>query len=100
MSKEIIIILCCILITIPLRLLPFYIKRDKPLPKWIDDFLSYVPYTAIGALTIPGVIDATGNVKVSIIAFSVVLIISFKRGGMTLPIISGVGTAIALLYIL
>lgn len=100
MSKELIIILSCILVTIPLRLLPFYFNSEKPFPKWIDDFLSYVPYTAIGALTIPGVIDAAGDVKVSVIAFAVVLIISFKRGGMTLPIISGVGTAIALLYIL
>ncbi len=99
MDRNLIIILTAVMFTIALRILPFYIKRDRPYPQLVDDFLSFVPYTAIGALIFPGIINVTRDIRISLVSFLAVLIISYKRGGMIMPIVSGIFVSISLLYL-
>ena len=99
MSNTDLAIFFCVAATVMLRILPFLKKRSKPFPRWIEDFLSFVPYTALGALTIPGVLNTTSDVRVSAAGFMAALTVSIKRGGMIGPIVSGVGTTFMLLLI-
>lgn len=98
MNRVRLIILGMIIATSIPRLLPFIFKTNKELPPWINRFLSFVPYTAIGALTIPGGILATRSYTASSIGLIIAAIYSWKKGGMMGPIVVGVvGTLLILL---
>ncbi len=47
-------------VTYLVRMLPFVIFRKKINSKFIRDFLYYVPYAVLGAMTIPAVLYSTG----------------------------------------
>lgn len=99
MPSNLKIIIFVVIITMIIRLLPFYIKRDNSYPKLINDFLSFVPYTAIGALIFPGIINVTRDIRISLVSFLIVIVISYKRGGMAFPILAGIVSTISLLYL-
>ncbi len=40
------------------RLLPFLFSRQLELPHWIQKWLKYFPYAALGALIFPGILTA------------------------------------------
>lgn len=47
-------------VTYLVRMLPFVIFRKKIKSKFVKDFLYYVPYAVLGAMTIPAVLYSTG----------------------------------------
>lgn len=49
-------------VTYLVRMLPLVIFRKKIKSKFVTDFLYYVPYAVLGAMTIPAVLYSTGNI--------------------------------------
>ncbi len=47
-------------VTYLVRMLPFVIFRKKIKSKFVKDFLYYVPYAVLGAMTIPAAFYSTG----------------------------------------
>lgn len=64
-------------VTYLVRMLPFMIFRKKIKSKFIKDFLYYVPYAVLGAMTIPAVFTATGSVITSLVGFVVAFLLAF-----------------------
>ncbi|WP_050356294.1 AzlD domain-containing protein [Gottschalkia purinilytica] len=100
MSNTKIIIIGMIIATGIPRLSPFLFKTKGNMPDWVNRFLNFVPFAAIGALTIPGAFTATPEVPMaSVVGFIAAAIASWYKGGIILPIITSIVATFLVLYI-
>lgn len=91
MSNQIQLILGMMLVTFIPRLLPFLFVSEKKLPQRLDRFLSFIPYTALGALIIPGVFSATPQMpQASLLGIGFACVYAWLRGGIIIPVIGSV----------
>ena len=72
-------------VTYLIRMLPFVIFRKKIKSRFVKDFLYYVPYAVLGAMTIPAVFFSTGNIISAVIGLAAAVILAFKGKGL-LPV--------------
>lgn len=91
-------------VTYLVRMLPFVIFRKKINSKFVRDFLYYVPYAVLGAMTIPAVFYSTGSVISAVAGLIAAGILAFKNKGL-LPVAAtacaaAFVTELALRYIL
>lgn len=98
MTDYIWIILGMAVVTYIPRVLPFYIVKTKKMPQRLQLFLEFIPYTALGALIMPGALTAVGNhLLASAAGIIVAFVLSWKKGGMILPVLGSIGTTYVLL---
>lgn len=91
MNKIILIVLGMTFVTYIPRLLPFLIVSSSKLPKKVHRFLKLIPYTALGALIIPGAFTAVPQMPlVGILGVSFAFIYSWLRGGVIVPVFGSV----------
>lgn len=91
MSDVMMIVIGTMIVTYIPRLLPFILISDKPLPAKVLKFLEYVPYAALGALIIPGAINAIPDAPLAGaggLIFAAVY--SYKKGGMIVSVVGGI----------
>lgn len=72
-------------VTYLIRMLPFVIFRKKIKSRFVKDFLYYVPYAVLGAMTIPAVFFSTGNIISAVVGLAAALVLAFKGKGL-LPV--------------
>jgi len=97
-NNIIILILGMMFVTYIPRLLPFLLMSNKKLPINLHRFLKFVPYTALGALIIPGAFYATPQMPVaSIIGIGFAILIGWFRGGIVFPVLGSVLATFAVL---
>ena len=65
-----------------IRMIPFAAFRFKIKSRFVSDFLYYVPYAVLGAMTVPYIFYATGNIYTSAIGFAVAFVLAYR--GMSL----------------
>lgn len=91
MSKELYIILGMMLVTYIPRLVPFLFISKLKLPEKLRKFLLFIPYTALGALIIPGVFTATPEVPYAgLIGVGFAICYSWLKGGIIVPVLGSV----------
>lgn len=91
MDNRLLIILGMTLVTYIPRLLPFAIVSTDKLPNGVRRFLNFIPYTALGALIIPGVFSSIPNsLPASIIGISFALLYSWHKGGIIVPVLGSI----------
>jgi len=91
------LILGMMTVTMIPRILPFYAFDAKNIPPFIQTFLSYIPYTVLGALILPDGLNGIANEPlISAICLAVAVVVSWFRGGIITPIAGAVGSAILL----
>lgn len=79
------------LVTYGPRLIPFLALTGRDLPSGIRAFLSAIPVAALGALIIPGVLDATpGHPFAALAGIGFTVAYGFIRGGMIVPVLGSV----------
>jgi len=61
-----------------IRMIPFAAFRFRIKSRFIQDFLYYVPYAVLGAMTVPYIFYATGNIYTSISGFVVAFLLAYK----------------------
>jgi len=80
MDKSFVILLVCMALTTYLvRMVPFVLFRSPIKSKFIRDFLYYIPYCVLGAMTIPYIFYAGGSTVTSCIGFAVAFIMAYFR---------------------
>ena len=96
MDLFILIFLMLALTYIP-RVAPFYLMDTESIPPILKRFLSFIPYAALGALIMPGSIDAvSGRPGISLFAVFVAGIVAwFSR-----DIIASVFLSVAAVFIM
>ena len=72
-------------VTYLIRMLPFVIFRKKIKSRFVKDFLYYVPYAVLGAMTIPAVFFSTGNIISAVVGLAAALVLAFRGKGL-LPV--------------
>lgn len=82
------------------RLLPFVLGDKIKLPQWLNDFLSFVPFTAVAALTFPSLFTATSSIVASISGGIVAALVAYKNSGMLVTILSSITVTMIMLWIL
>ncbi len=85
------LILGMMLVTFLPRLIPFIILSDRPLPPLLRRFLTYIPYTALGALIVRGIMQApSGFEAATITGVCVAAVCSWLKGGMVLSVLAAI----------
>ena len=101
MNNHLTIIFGMAVVTYIPRLIPFLLVKEKKMPIKIQRFLEYIPYTALGALIVPGVFTAVkDHYFVALAGIVVAFVLSWKKGGMILPVLGSIGTTFIILNIL
>lgn len=93
-----ILIFGMMIVTMLPRIIPFYAFDPDKVPKVLKVFLNNIPYCVLGALILPGGLNGVeGKPIVSILCLLAAGIISWKKGGIILPIAGSVLLAIFLI---
>lgn len=99
MKSYIVLILGMMAVTYIPRLLPLVILSERPLPPTIRRFLTYIPFTALSALIVRGILQADGQVLLSLIGISVAGLVAWFKGGMVLAVLSSIVSTFILLLL-
>lgn len=75
--KILVYIIVMAVVTYLVRMLPMMVFRRKIKSRFLQSFLYYVPYAVLGAMTIPAVFYATGDVLSASIGLAVAFILAF-----------------------
>ena len=79
MTKEFFIYLAAMaLVTYAIRMIPFTVMRSRIKSKFIRDFLFYVPYSVLGAMTFPYILYSTGNMTTAAIGTGVAFVLAYR----------------------
>ncbi|MCG8482634.1 MAG: AzlD domain-containing protein [Clostridia bacterium] len=79
------------LVTFIPRLVPFLMVSERQLPPKLQQFLEYIPYTALGALVIPGVFNAIPDMPaVSIAGIGFAFFYGWYKGGLIIPVLGSI----------
>lgn len=79
-------------VTYLIRMLPLAVFRKKIQNKFVLDFLYYVPYAVLAAMTIPAVFYSSNGIISAAAGFLVAVVLSFfERGLMTVAICACAG---------
>ena len=84
--------------------LPFVLFRKKIESRFVQDFLYYVPYAVLSAMTIPSVLYAADHMLSAAVGAVVAVVLAFFRRGLLTVALSACGAALAveliMLYLL
>lgn len=61
------------------RMIPFALFRSRIKSKFLRDFLYYIPYAVLGAMTLPYIFYAGGSVASSAVGFVAAFIAAYFR---------------------
>ena len=98
MNNQILLILAMMLVTYIPRLLPFVIVSEKKLPTTLGRVLEFIPYTALGALIIPGVFSAIPDMPlVSVLGIGFSFVYAWYKGGIIVPVLGSILVSILMI---
>ncbi len=69
-------------VTYLIRVLPFLIFHKKIENKRIRSFLAYIPYTVLGAMTVPAVFYATGSIFTACAGVAAAFLAAYRGKGL------------------
>ena len=79
-------------VTYLIRAVPLVLCRGQLRSRWLRDFLFYVPYAVLGAMTFPAIFYSTDGYPEAAAGTAVALILAFRRKGL---LVVAVGACIA-----
>ncbi|MBQ6400397.1 MAG: AzlD domain-containing protein [Clostridia bacterium] len=82
-------------VTYLIRMLPMTLFRKEIKSRFIRSFLTYIPYTVLGAMTFPDVLYSTGDMRTAICGVAVAVILAW-RGRSLLTVALAACCAVAL----
>ncbi len=82
------------LVTYAIRAIPFVAFRKKIKSRLVQDFLYYVPYAVLSAMTVPAVLYATDHMLSAFVGAAVAVVLAFCRRGLLTVALSACGAAL------
>ena len=64
-------------VTYLIRMLPFVLFRKKIESRFVKDFLYYVPYAVLSAMTIPAIFYATGDLATAVVGTLTAVVLAY-----------------------
>jgi Predicted membrane protein len=94
MTQHFSLIIGMMLVTYLPRLLPLVTLSNRPLPAPLGRFLRFIPYSALGALIIRGVVEsAAGMAPATLAGITVAAVFSFFGGGLVSSVVASIAAA-------
>lgn len=82
------------------RLIPLLVMTQRPLPAGLRRFLLYIPYTALSALVVRGVMQSTADIRLGMLAGIVTAgLCSWFKGGLMVSVLVSIIIAFMVLQI-
>lgn len=81
-NKFILYLLVMFIVTYLIRVLPLLLIRKKIENRFISSFLTYIPYTVLGAMTFPAIIHSVNNLIAGAVGAAVALVLAFLNRGL------------------
>ena len=81
-------------VTYLIRMLPLTVFRREIKSVFIRSFLHYVPYAVLAAMTIPGILSSTGDLRTAVAGLAVAVVMAW-RGMSLLTVAIGACVAVA-----
>lgn len=78
------------LVTYIPRMLPMVLLQDITLPPFLNRFLKFIPYAAIGALIFPGILSSTGSTASAVAGGLVSAALAYFRLNLVLVVLGGI----------
>lgn len=72
------------------RMLPLTFLNNIRLPRFLNSFLRFIPFAALGALIFPGILSSTGNINSALVGGMASLLLAFWRVNITLVVFGGI----------
>ena len=69
-------------VTYLIRMLPLTAVRGQIRSRFVQDFLHYIPYAVLGAMTFPAVFTCTGDVTASLAGLAVGVVLGLLNRGL------------------
>ena len=83
-------------VTYLIRMLPLTVFRREIKSVFVKSFLHYVPYAVLAAMTLPGVLESTGDVRTAAVGTVVAIVMAWRGHGLlTVAIAACCGVAAA-----
>lgn len=86
-------ILVMAFVTYLLRMIPLVLFRKKIKSPFLNSLFAYMPYTILGAMTVPAIFSATGSVVSSVAGFVVAFLVALKKDSLLLTALVACGAA-------
>lgn len=86
-------ILVMAVVTYLIRMLPMTIFRKKIQSQFLQDFLYYIPYAVLSAMTIPAVFYATADIPSAVLATIAAILLAWKGLPLIVVALAASGTA-------
>lgn len=91
MSSKLMLILGMMAATYIPRLVPFFMVSAENLPYTVRRFLQFIPYTALGALIVPGVFTATPDMPLAaLLGAGFAAAYGWYKGGIIIPVLGSI----------
>ena len=81
-------------VTYLIRMLPLTVFRKEIKSVFLRSFLHYVPYAVLAAMTVPGVLESTGDIRTAAVGLVVAVVMAW-RGMSLLSVAIGACVAVA-----
>ena len=81
-SKYFLFLFVMAIVTYAVRAVPLLLIRKKIEHPFFNSFLTYIPYTVLGAMTFPAILTSTGQVLPSSMGCLVALILAYRNKGL------------------
>lgn len=80
------------LVTFIPRMLPLVMLQNVTLPNYINRFMQFIPYAALGALIFPGVLHSTGSdqLEPAIVGCIMSITLAYFRCNLIIVVIGGI----------
>jgi branched-subunit amino acid transport protein len=75
------VILMAIITYLP-RVAPMILVKGRLKSRFLQSFLYYVPYAALGAMTFPAILRSTGNVGSAMVGTIIALVLAYLERGL------------------
>lgn len=66
-------------VTYLIRMLPFSFFTKKIKSRFIQSFLTYIPYAVLSAMTVPAIFYSTGSTVTAIVGTAVALVLAYMN---------------------
>ncbi len=80
-------------VTYLVRMIPMMVFRRKIRSQFVQSFLYYVPYAVLGAMTIPAVFYATGNIVSAAVGLAAAFVLAFFGQSLIVVALTASGAA-------
>ena len=81
-------------VTYLIRMLPLTVFRREIKSVFVKSFLYYVPYAVLAAMTLPAVLESTGDIRTAAAGVVVAVVMAWRGHGL-LPVAIGACVAVA-----